>query len=162
MHTFWLGRLRWLPLSKCRVVVVKSAFNFWRRQSWEGEARKHQKMLLQHQEILVHQKIRDGINHAAWIPILNTIPVFKGRSIQYSLQGIIALTQTCTALRFRCLWEIRRCWKQMRGAIVNPVNANALDGVPFLLLVKLVSSAHIKYRRIGVSESGNACSTREQ
>ena len=42
--------------------------------------------------------------------------------------------------------------------VVNHVNANALGGVPFLLLVKMVSSARFKYCRIGLSWSrGMAC-----
>ena len=131
---------------------MKLAFQFWRRQSWEGEARKHREMLVQPTNRIIH---------AAWRTLLKTIPVFKGRSIRYSLQGFVALTQTCTALRVPGLVELRRCWMQMRGAIVNHVNAITLDGIPFLFLVKMVSSAHLKYRGIGVSELGHACSTQE-
>ena len=75
--------------------------------------------------------------------------------MRYSLQGVLALSCTCTPLRSLVIQELCRLWKQVRGAMRNPVNAQRLDVVPFLFLTKLASSAYRQWRRTGASESGH-------
>ena len=59
LATAWCLGLRWMSPSRCSVALARVAFRFWRRKSWEGEARRNVGAL--------KSATNRGI-HVAWFP----------------------------------------------------------------------------------------------
>ena len=137
MQAVWI-RIWSYPMRQYRSYLMRLMLYYWRWQMWEEVAKRHRF------NCIPHNIWRQRLNGDAglWDPLILHLPVYKGLRLSHSLQGILALSLTCARIRSSCLRNLFQYWKEIRMAVKNPANAQHLDGISWLLVVKLASTGY--------------------